>query len=515
MVPAGGYIVGMTARVRAIDLGLRPSLEDHGLVEGEAALVAALIARGRALDERLGTRRVWMVNSTASGGGVAEMLPHTCRLLRELGLDARWLVLEPDDSQFFTVTKALHRLLHGKEPGVPIDDGAAACFRRVSLEGARALVGHLEPGDIVVVHDPQPAGLGALLPPELDVRLVWRCHIGTPYGNEHTEQGWRFLEPWLPSYRRHLFTSERYVPPTLKATSGVVTPAIDPLSHKNRELSTYKLLGILRSAGLVADHVPEWTRFAAPAARWDAGRFVVAPLPCMLWCPVILQVSRFDELKGFHRLLGAFRVLVERGPERARSLRVAHDRAADELGRSILVLAGPDPIGVADDPEAASVLADLCRQRDALPPDIAARVHILKLPMVDAKQNALIVNALQRLASVVVQPSIEEGFGLTVTEAMWKGSPVVGTNVGGIGQQIRPGVDGYLVDEPASVDAIADAILAAIVLVKQTERMARSARRHVAQHFLSLREVMQWLDVIESVAWAPALEAEPAAALPT
>lgn len=490
----------MPARLRAIELRTHPSLEDHALVDGESALVAPFMARGRVLAERLGKSRVWMINSTASGGGVAEMLPHTCGLLREVGLDVRWLVLEPDDELFFGATRELHRMLHGREPGTPLDDVAAGRFQRVSMEAGRDLVGRLEPGDVVIIHDPQPCGIAASVPLDLGARLVWRCHVGARRANESTARAWRFLDPWLASYRRLLFSSERYIPEHLKARSGVMLPAIDPLSHKNRELSTYKLLGILHSAGLVADHqAPSWTRFAAAAERYVDGRFVASPLQTMLWAPVILEISRFDELKGFHNLMSAFSTLVREGIERARGMRANRDRAVDELGRCILVLAGPDPVGVADDPEAAAVLADLCRRRDELPPEIAARVHIVKLPMLVPKENALIVNALQRIASVVVQPSIEEGFGLTVTEAMWKGVPIVGTNVGGIGQQIRPGIDGLLVDDPLDTDGIADALLCAMVIVKQAERMARSGRHRVAQHFLTLREATQWLDVIHSL----------------
>jgi trehalose synthase len=492
----------MAARVRPVELTAGPSLEDHGLVEGQARLIAPFIAAGRELADRLGTSRVWMINSTASGGGVAEMLPHTIGMLREVGLDVRWLVLEPHSERFFAATKALHHRLHGKEPGTPVED-AEACFRQASEEGARALVEHLEPGDVVIVHDPQPCGMASFLPDELRLRLVWRCHVGVPFHNEHTDAAWAFLSPWLEPYRHLLFTSERYVPAALKPRSSVIAPAIDPLSHKNRELSTYKLLGILRSAGLTDDHAPSWARFAAKAERYVDGRFEPSAVPEMLRSPVIVHVSRFDPLKGFHLSLEAFRLLTEIGPARARHLRAASDRADDELGRALLVLAGPDPSGVADDPEAAAVLADLCRQRDALPPDVAARVHIVKLPMVHAKENALMVNALQRLATVVMQPSIEEGFGLTVTEALWKGKPVVATNVGGIAQQIRPGVDGLIVDDTGGAGELAHALVSALVLVKEAERMARSARRRVAEHFLSMREAAQWLQVIEGALAAP------------
>ncbi|MDP2344093.1 MAG: glycosyltransferase [Deltaproteobacteria bacterium] len=490
----------MAARFRMIELPASRHLDDYALVEGQGPRVAPFLAQGRELARHLGTSRVWMVNSTASGGGVAEMLPHTCGLLREAGLDVRWLVLEPDDHRFFAITKGLHHKLHGRHGAIELDDDAAGAFAQVSAEAARALIEHLEPGDVVVVHDPQPCGLAALLPAALSSRLVWRCHVGVPFENEHTEAAWAFLQPLLEPYHALVFTSERYVPARWKPRSVVIQPAIDPLSHKNRELAPYKLLGILRSAGLLDDdEAPRWARFASRASRWLEGRFESSALPRLLSSPVILQVSRFDRLKGFERAIAAFRVLAENGLAQVRRLRAPPDRADDEIARSQLVLAGPDPSGVADDPEALAVLEDLCRRRDALPPAIAARVHIVKLPMVDARENALMVNALQRMASLIVQPSVEEGFGLTVTEALWKAVPVVASNVGGIAQQIRPGIDGLIVDDADDADAFAAALLRSLVLTKVSERMARSGRRRVAELFLSVREATQWLDVIEKL----------------
>lgn len=506
----------MAARVRRVKLLARPSLEDHALIEGQAAQVAHVISLGRSLAERLGTSRVWMVNSTAKGGGVAEMLPHTCLLLREVGVDARWLVLEPEDENFFRVTKALHHLLHGRPAALALDQDALAAFSRVSREAARALLQHVEPHDVVIVHDPQPCGIARFVPRDLPVRWAWRCHVGVPFRNQHTEQAWRFLEPWLSSYDKLVFTSDRYIPSPLKARSEVIAPAIDPLSHKNRELSPYKLLGILRSAGILEDHSPAWAKFRAPVERYvgrrDDGKAAFAPAPLAgLWTtPVFLQISRFDALKGFHLTMAAFRTACDQGPERIQRLKVAQARALDELGRAVLLLAGPDPTGVADDPEAESVLEGLCRQRDELPIQLAERVQILRLPMGDPKENALVVNALQRLASVVLQPSIEEGFGLTVTEAMWKGVPVVGSNVGGIAQQLRPGVDGFVVDDPEDIESLAGAMVDALAMVKRAEHMARSARRRVGQHFLILRETLQWLTLMDAlVQIGPATERGP------
>ncbi len=489
----------MGARLRRVDFATGHRLEEYRLVDGQDALVDPLIAKAHALADRLNGSRIWMLSSTSTGGGVAATLPHTCGKLRELGLDVRWLVLEPDDDTFFPLTKRLHHLLHGRGSPEGFAASAQATFARVSGEGARALKEHLEVGDVVVVHDPQPCGIAALLPEPLRRRLVWRCHIGVPFKNEGTEAAWTFLRPWLEPYARMVFTSARYVPAAYKDLTTAMQPTIDPLSHKNRPLSPYKLLGILRASGLAPGDVPDWARFEAQSEQYVGGRFAPVPIDALLSAPIVLHVSRFDPLKGFECSLAAFDAVVATGAERARRLRASSARAFDELSRCRLVLAGPDPSGVSDDPEATAVLADLCRRRDALPPATAERVHIVRLPMTRAKQNALMVNALQRIASVIVQPSIQEGFGLTVTEALYKAVPVVGTNVGGIAQQIRADVDGKIIDRADDVDAFAAAVTETLVLVKEAERMARSGRRRVRDHFLLLREVIHWVDLIAAL----------------
>lgn len=504
----------MPTVVREVVVQRAAGLDAYRSVEGVEPLLAALTAKGRHAAHLLGPHTFWMLNSTETGGGVAEMMPRLCSILTGLGVDTRWLVLDPGDPAFFRVTKGLHNLLHG-EPAAAFDlEDARTLYERVSREGCASLWSHVGSGDVLAVHDPQPAGLGAYLPPERRPSLLWRCHIGTALRNERTRMGWAFLRPYLAPYARLLFSAESYIPAEHLPRSGILHPGIDPVTHKNRELRPYKLIGVLRAAGLLAGPpLPAWAQFAARAQRFADGRWVTEPVPGLLYGPTIVQVSRFDRLKGFQYLLPAFERLVREGPERAERLRVDTQRARSELECVQLLLAGPDPAGVSDDPEGAEVLEGLARQHRSLPPELAARVHLVRLPMADLRQNALAVNALQRVAATVVQNSLQEGFGLTVAEALWKRTPVVAANVGGLSVQVRHGADGLLVNDPTDPEAIASALLQVLAFPKEAEAMAASGRARVRENFLMLRQVERWLDeLIALLSPAPgrALASDPA-----
>jgi len=485
-------------RIREVPLHRTTRLELFRDLDHFDPILDDLSRLGREVAVRLGTGQLWMLNSTQYGGGVAEMMPRVCSILADLGVHTRWLVLEPGDPRFFPVTKGIHNLLHGV-PGLEDPEGARPIYDAVS-EAAAAELRMLDADDVLVVHDPQPAGVGIHLPQPLRPRLIWRCHIGVPERNEHTEAGWSFLRPYLEPYERLLFSARTYIPDEWTEKSGELHPGIDPLSHKNRTLRPYKLVGVLRAAGLIdGPEVPAWARFRAQALRLKEGRFVAEPIPDLLHVPTIVQVSRFDRLKGFQYLIPAFAHLVSDCRERSRHIRADAARLESELERAQLILAGPDPSGVADDPEAEDVLAELCAQHAALPMELQRRVHLLRLPMVDAKENALMVNALQRIASVVVQNSLREGFGLTVSEALWKATPVVAANRGGIAVQMRHGTDGLLVDEPADSEALSRALLRILSCPLDAEAMGRSGRRRVRDHFLVLTQVQRWLQELDQL----------------
>jgi trehalose synthase len=363
----------MATGVRSVEIARGVPIDDYRDVDGAAADVDACERLGARLARALGTRRVFMLSSTARGGGVAEMMPRLCALLRDVGVDARWLVLQTDEPGFFETTKRLHNLLHGRADEGALDERV---YDRVSRDAADALHGCVERGDVLVVHDPQPLGAGALLAPLLDGALVWRCHVGVPFADAATDAAWTFLAPRLAPYPRALFSSERYVPPALAGRAGIVHPSIDPRDHKNRDLRPAKLVGVLASAGLLdAPLRPPWARFAARATRLVDGGFVAAPIAGLLFAPLVVQVSRFDRLKGFPALLAAFARLADEAPSWARAGRVRTERALDEIARAELILAGPDPGGVADDPEAGDVVDELRRAGAALPAPLPARVH--------------------------------------------------------------------------------------------------------------------------------------------
>lgn len=479
----------MPTQLREVELHRTTHLQNYLDLDHLDQQVEEIRHLGQEVSEALGTSTVWMVNSTETGGGVAEMLPRLCSLMSEVGVDTRWLVLETDEAKFFETTKGLHNLIHGVEAQAP----DRKIYDAVNEEGAKALSRFADVDDVLIIHDPQPIGMGIHLDERRHRRLVWRCHIGLPFDNENTEIAWTFLEPYLKPVQRAYFSVQRYIPRMLKDRAGIITPSIDPTSHKNRPLPPYKLLGILRSAGVVEGRTPEWAQWLAQARVYSNGEWVKQPIPGALEDPLILQVSRFDRLKGFQYLIPAFVNMRDTYEQRLEGQRVNWDRATDTIQRARLILAGPDPDAVQDDPEGQAVLDELVAQVDALPGDVAARVHLMRLPMVSRKENALAVNALQRLARVVVQNSVQEGFGLTVTEAMWKGTPLVGSKVGGIGVQIRPETDGLLVDDPTDVAALAGALTSMLSTPFRAERMGRSAYRRAWDNFLVLTHARRWL----------------------
>jgi trehalose synthase len=481
-----------------------PTLDDYATLAHLVAKVADLRAEAASLSPKLSGRTVWMVNSTAQGGGVAEMMPHLISMLRELGVDARWAVMGTERIEFFTLTKRIHNAIHGVgEPS--FSAGERALYDAVSKEVASELTPWLGPDDVLVVHDPQPAGLGARIHAALGVKTVWRCHIGLDEDAPPTHAAWEFLRPYVSTYDRAVFSAPEYVPHYLSGNVSVIAPGIDPLSHKNRELSPHKLVGVLCNASLLTEYSPVLTpAFSEPAKRLQPnGRFEPAVAHedvGVLFRPTVTQISRWDRLKGWRPLLDAFVQLKRRVRADGRSFD-ARQQHRLEIAR--LVLAGPAPEAISDDPEGVDVLHDLVDACCALEPDIGRDVALLTLPMSSRKENALMVNALQRCATVVVQNSLREGFGLTVAEAMWKRNAVLGTSACGIRQQIRHGVDGYLIADAEDTHEIADALAALLDDPMLRDRYARSAQRRVHDEFLVFEQVGRWLRLLSQTVEPP------------
>ena len=481
--------------IDVVDVEETLTLDDYAAYTRLAPAVQALRKNTKQAARRLEGRTVWMVNSARQGGGVAEMMPKLVMLLRQLGLQAKWAVIGPEEPEFFALTKRLHNLIHGVgRPELDADD--RALYRSVSEELAQALQQHVEAGDILVAHDPQPLAVGALLKEQIDVHAIWRCHIGLDEETPATRAAWTFLQSWVHRYDRSVFSIEEYIPPFLDQAE-IIHPAIDPLSHKNRELSVHKLTGILNNASMALSRHPSLTPpFETPTRRLQRnGTLAPATHPediGLLFRPIVTQVSRWDHLKGFAPLLRAFVRLKKTYPATAKDER---HRLRLELVR--LVLAGPAPDAIQDDPEALEVFEEICEMWRGLDSSLQRDVAILSLPMASRKVNALIVNVLQRCSTVVVQNSLREGFGLTVTEAMWKACPVLGSRAAGIRTQIREGVNGRLLNDQTDPDGVART-LNSMLKSKKRETWGRNGQRCVANNYLIFHQVERWMHVLET-----------------
>jgi trehalose synthase len=461
-------------------------LEQLAPVVGPPALAEVRAAAARLLD-RLRGGVIWNVSSTAVGGGVAEMLQPLIGYSRGAGLDVRWVVIE-GSPEFFRFTKRLHHALHGSRgSGEPIDDAARGLYEATLAANAVELEARVQRGDVVLLHDPQTTGLAPSLA-RAGAHVIWRCHIGHDRRNEEVDRAWRFLAPYLAPARRLVFSRQAYVPEAVDGHRAVIiAPSIDAFSAKNAELAPEAVRGVLVHTGLVEGPATEgarldFTRADGTRGRVDRRADVVRLGPAPAWDqPLVVQVSRWDPLKDMLGVLRGFARLTDVAPGAA------------------LVLAGPNVHGVADDPEGPIVFAEVLEAWRGLPHATRQRAHLVCLPTADVEENATIVNALQRHAAVVVQKSLREGFGLTVTEAMWKARPVVASRVGGIQDQIVHGESGLLLDDPSDLPAFA----AALARVLRDEALATSlggaARERVRERFLGVRHLLQYGVLIDGL----------------
>jgi trehalose synthase len=340
----------------------------------------------------------------------------------------------------------------------------------------------------VVLHDPQTAGLvdGVRA---IGAHVVWRCHIGRDERNELTEAGWSFLHEFVGCAEAFVFSRKEFAPSWVPSDRlFVIPPSLDPFSAKNVPLDDDEVAATLGRAGLVdaGGERPSAVSFdhrdgSRGTLREHSGLLLEgSPVPA--YARIVLQVSRWDRLKDMAGVLSGFAEHVESIPDDVH-----------------LVLAGPDVDGVGDDPEGAQVL-DECRARwRNLEGRGRARTHLCCLPMDDVDENALLVNALQRRATVVVQKSIEEGFGLTVTEPMWKARPLVSTAVGGIKDQIVDGVSGRLLQDPYDHAEFRTVLSEMLTDVPHAEGMGRAAKERVRDRFLVDRHLLQYAALFRSL----------------
>ena len=433
-------------------------------------------AAGR-IRERLAGGTLWHVNSTGAGGGVAEMLHTTLPLYRGLGVQAGWMVIG-GDAPFFAVTKHLGAALYGSEAdGDQLDAAAPKIYTDCLSANADEIRRVVTPADILILHDHQTAGLAGLLGEDVRARY-WRCHVGVDEPNDASEAAWRFLRPFLADTDGTVFSIPGHVPDFLRGRAAVIPPFLSPYSPKNCELMPDAVRACLVQCGLRDGSAAPFliaTRGGPVSVRHPVR--VVADRPPRDGEPLLVQVSRWDRLKDMHGVLAAFVSGVDRG---------------------YLALVGPDPAAVPDDIEQADWFEQCLAARRGLAEAERQRTCLICLPMEDLAENAILVNAIQRAADVVIQKSLAEGFGLTVTEAMWKERVVVASAVGGIATQISHGYTGLLAPDPADLQAFGALLAAAIDGQVDRRAMGDRARHRVLNDFLPDHEIVATADLLDA-----------------
>ncbi len=388
------------------------------LVDYEPIVGKSTIEELQLLASKLAGREILNINSTYVGGGVAEILNRMIPVLQELGVDARWSVIKGSPG-FFEVTKKFHNALHGRKESFSEED--FDLFLEINRKNMAEMDLH---GQIMYIHDPQPSPL-IELKKDLGGKWIWRCHIDVSNPDERV---WRFLERFIIQYDATVFSAPAFSRP-LPVRQFLISPSIDPLSDKNRDLSQREIDAAMAGMGIPRDK------------------------------PIITQVSRFDYMKDPVGVIKAFELV---------------KKSID----STLVLVGG---GAADDPEGEKVLAQVMERANGNPD-----IRIIS----GQARSDIEINALQRASTVIVQKSLKEGFALTVSEALWKGKPVVASAVGGIPLQVRHKLTGLLSHD---IDGTAYAIRQLLANPDYARWLGANGKEHVRHNFLITRHVRDYL----------------------
>ena len=328
-----------------------------------AARYAELTRAADQARQMLAGRTIWNVNSTAAGGGVAEMLQVLVGYVRDLDIATGWLVIT-GDAEFFAITKRLHNQIHGSLSGAPLGAAEAGHYARMLAANAVELLARVRPGDVVLLHDPQTAGLAAPLA-QAGARVVWRCHIGVDWEDDVTRGAWDFLRPHLAAADACVFSRRTYVPSWIPADKAwIIPPSIDPFSPKNQPLSAGTVQAILVKLGALDGAAP---RVPATFVRRNGSQDVVTRPAVIIGegrpgpgDPVLLQVSRWDRLKDMTGVMRGFADYVV------------------PSGDGYLMLVGPAVKNVSDDPEGAVVYGECLLQWRDLSPAARARILLLR-----------------------------------------------------------------------------------------------------------------------------------------
>jgi len=399
------------------------SLNDYVGIVGEEEVNSV-----KALAEKLNGKSVTHVNSTAYGGGVAEMLHNLVPLMKDVGLDVHWEVIK-GSFDFFNVTKKIHNALQGMN--IELTPEEIRTYLEYNRQNSESTILNT---DFVVIHDNQPAAMIQFLPVKRD-KWIWRCHIDLSTPNTSV---WGFLEPYISRYDAAIFTSEKYVIPSLKVSKILIRPpSIDPLSDKNKEIPAETISAVLEKFGVNPEK------------------------------PVITQVGRFDPWKDPLGVIDVYRLVKKEIPQ-----------------VQLLLIAGM----ATDDPEGWTYFEKTARHAED-----DNDVHLLT----DLKGvNDIEVNAFQRASNVMLQMSTREGFGLSVTESLWKGIPVVGRPVGGIPLQIINGTNGYLVN---TVNEAAEKTIYLLNHKEEATQMGGKGKEHVKNNFLIVNDLKDYLKLFSDI----------------
>lgn len=404
------------------DFTLRPedyeSYIGHDRVEELKRLAEPVIGKGWA-----------NVNSTFSGGGVAEMLCSVIPLARSLGIQASWHVIRGNDD-FFQVTKKFHNLLQGVNQPISMEEIFGAYLDTIDQNAKNALI----VADIVIVHDPQPAAM--IMNGVIFGNTLWRCHIDTSSPNQVV---WRFLLPYINHCAGAIFTMPEFVGPGIQIPLYQISPCIDPRAEKNRQYSDIEALDIL--APLFHEHNVDPER------------------------PILTAISRYDIHKNQSTILKAFKRLKQEN---------------NYNPPPYLIFLGNT---ATDDPEGGAMLEALKQEADD-DPDIRFWVNV--------ENNDQVVGALMHIARGFVHVSTREGFGLVVAEALWQGTAVIGSKVGGITKQVLDGYTGYLID-PLNVEIVAAKMARLLDYPDEAATLGTQGKEHVRKHFLLPELVKHYL----------------------
>ncbi len=373
-------------------------------------------------------KHVLNINSTYIGGGVAEILSSLVPLMNDVGMEAGWRTVH-GNVDFYGITKKFHNALQGEK--INFSDMKKSLYEKVNLHFSSYT--HINNHDFVVIHDPQPLPLIKFYKKRQP--WIWRCHIdlSTP-----DKELWSYLKNFIIKYDIVIVSSEKYKSKDLPLEYRIITPAIDPLTNKNKDISD----------AVIEKH---FKKYDVPTDK-----------------PLITQISRFDKWKDPLGVVDVFKKVKEKIDCR-------------------LVLCGNM---ATDDPEGLAIFEKIKHSAQKL----IENKDIILLTV----ENSILVNALQRRSAVIIQKSLREGFGLTVTEALWKETPVVTTNVGGIPLQIQDGVNGYLL-EPNDIDGFTDRIVEILKNPSLAKELGKKGKETVKEKFLITRILTDYLDLLNSI----------------